>query len=492
MSEDKPTHAEKIGQFVADLSFEDLPPRVVEKAKEQFLSVLGAIYAGATTKPGQILTRTILEYGSRPEATILPGGERASVFDAITVNSGLSIALDYDDYLLAGHTGGSAIPVSLAMCEKYGKTGQDLLLAQVIANEVEGRLGIAAFLSIQNGQSWSFIHLIGAACASAKILGLSPLQTAHAIGIALYQASYSLWRGFMGPHSKLLTAAIPAKIGVEAAYLAKNGFTGALDIIEAPLGFLQLFADLPLEGVPSSALGTAWVTDTLSYKVVPGCAYVDAIADCVEKLYARVPDLSVDQIKAIRIYSNVTSSLMDDLSRPYTSPEMLRRYDSYIALNFYLPYVTAVALMDRELTPRQYAPDRYLDPAVHALAGKVENLPDSSQNKNALHMLGKVDLPGIPDIFEGVFSLARVDLENFGIYFGGSLEVELADGSVHRTHTSIPRGAAGNSYPMREKFLREARPFLPPARQERALKLVGRLEALSDLAPLLDLLSSTP
>ncbi|MHA1730681.1 MAG: MmgE/PrpD family protein [Promethearchaeota archaeon] len=484
------THAERIGEFVAGLEFGDIPPRVVRKAKEQVLSVLGAIYAGAGTAPGEIVRKTIVGYGSRPEATIIPTGERVSARDAIAVNSALSIALDYDDYLLAGHTGGSAVPVSLALCEKLGLGGREMLVAQVIANEVEGRLGMAAFLSIQNGQSWSFIHLIGSACAAAKLLRLTAEQTAHAVGIALYQSTMSLWRGFMGPHSKLLTAAIPAKIGLEAAHLAKNGFTGALDIIEAPLGFLKLFADVPIEGLPSDALGKAWVTETLSYKVVPGCAYVDAIADCVEKLYERQPDLKVDDIKEVRVRTNVTSSFMDDLSRPHATLDAVRRYNSHVALNFYLPYVTAVALIDQELTPRQYSPERYLDERVHEFARRVRNIPDNTQNRNALFMLGRVELPPVTELFSGGFSLEGVDLAGFGIYFSGSLEVEMRDGTVHVVHTAIPRGAAGNPYPMSEKFKAESSAYISPASQARALELVGKLETLERVDELVESLTS--
>ncbi|GAB4317384.1 MAG: hypothetical protein Kow0069_20100 [Promethearchaeota archaeon] len=479
-----PTCAEDIGRFVAGLKLDDVPESVVRKAKEQFLSVMGAIYAGAATIPVDVVRRTVVGYGSRPEATTFPWGDRLSALDAITVNSASSISLDYDDYLLAGHTGGSAVPVPLALGEKLDAPGGDVLLAQIVANEVAGRLGIAAFLSIQNGQSWSFIHLVGAACAASKLLGLSARQVAHAVGTSLYQATFSIWRGFMGPHSKVLTAAIPAKIGVEAAHLAKNGFTGALDVVEAPLGFLKMFADVPIEGVASDALGEAWVTETLSFKVVPGCAYVDAIADCVEELYRRVPDLDVGRVREVRIRSNLTSSLMDDLSRPYATLEAVRAYRSHVALNFYLPYVTAVALLDRELTPRQYSPERYLDPAVHEFAKKVKNLPDPAQNRNALNMFARVRLPELRRLFSGGLSLRDVDLEHLGVYFSGGLEVEMDDGTVHVVNVAIPKGAAGNPRPMSEKFSREAAPYLSEGRRSRALALVKKIEDLTSISEL--------
>ena len=72
----------------------------------------------------------------------------------------------------------------------------------------------------------------------AVALGLDAERTAHALAIALYQPPYGLWPGFMGPQTKLLTAAEPAAAGARAALLAAEGVTGALDVIEHPRGLL--------------------------------------------------------------------------------------------------------------------------------------------------------------------------------------------------------------------------------------------------------------
>ena len=74
-------------------------------------------------------------------------------------------------------------------------------------NEVGGRLGAALFLGPHNGQFWSSIHCGSASVAAGVALGLDAERLAHALAIALYQPPYGLWPGFMGPDSKLLTAA---------------------------------------------------------------------------------------------------------------------------------------------------------------------------------------------------------------------------------------------------------------------------------------------
>src|SRR5947208_749469 len=81
------------------------------------------------------------------------------------------------------------------------------------------------------------------AAAEAGEEAAAPL--AHAIAIALYQPPFGLWPGFMGPPTKLLTAAEPAVQGARAVLLAAEGLTGPLDVVEHPRGLLRHFSYVP-------------------------------------------------------------------------------------------------------------------------------------------------------------------------------------------------------------------------------------------------------
>ena len=159
---------ERIAEWVAQAQFEDLPRRVTEEAKNQVLSVIASVHAGHFSDTGRAVSRTVKDWGGGKDATMMPSGERTSLHNALFANTALSMALDYDDYLFAGHTGHSAVLVTLALAEKLGISGKEFLLAQVLANEVEGRVGASALLGPLNGQLWSFIHLIGSAVISAR------------------------------------------------------------------------------------------------------------------------------------------------------------------------------------------------------------------------------------------------------------------------------------------------------------------------------------
>jgi 2-methylcitrate dehydratase PrpD len=180
------TVCEELGRFAAELSLGVIPARVAERARLQTAAVLAAGRAG--------------ERAAAPFAEHAPAGPLGEVY----AGAAASIAHDWDDYLFMGHTGHSAVWTARAFAPEDRDTA---LVAQIAGNEVAGRLGAALFLGPHNGQFWSSIHCGGAAAAAGVALGLDAERLAHALAIALYQPPYGLWPGFMGPATKLLTAA---------------------------------------------------------------------------------------------------------------------------------------------------------------------------------------------------------------------------------------------------------------------------------------------
>ena len=247
---------EQIGDWAAGLQIDHLSAGVCERAELQALSIAAARAAG--------------EQEAAPFAAVAPDGPVGEVYRSAAA----SIAHDWDDYLFMGHTGHSAVPAAAA----FSDDSERVLLARVAANEVAGRLGAALFLGPHNGQFWASIHCASAAVAGAVGMGLDARRTAQALAIALYQPPYGMWPGFMGPQSKLLTAAEPAAAGARAALLAADGVSGALDVIEHPRGVLANLSFAPRPAM-FRGLGEVWLTDTLAFKRLPGCAYLQSIGE---------------------------------------------------------------------------------------------------------------------------------------------------------------------------------------------------------------------
>ena len=341
------TICEQIGDWAAGLRADQLPEEVRERAELQALSIAAGRAAG--------------EKDAAPFAAVAPDGPVGEVYRSAAA----SIAHDWDDYLFMGHTGHSAVPAAAA----FAADPERALLARVAANEVAGRLGAALFLGPHNGQFWASIHCASAAVAGAVGLGLDAARIAQALAIALYQPPYGMWPGFMGPQSKLLTAAEPAAAGARAALLAADGVSGALDVIEHPRGVLANLSFAPRPAM-FGGLGRVWLTDTLAFKRLPGCAYLQSIGEA-----ACAAGVDAGAVAEVEIDAGWLTCEMESLG---TGPDL-----SPVRVNFSARLSTAITLIAGRLTPAE------LDPAwlaenesgIRELAARVQPAPRSGVDR---------------------------------------------------------------------------------------------------------------
>jgi 2-methylcitrate dehydratase PrpD len=331
------TICEEIGSWAAGLRAEDLPASVRERAELQAVSIAAGRAAG--------------EEAAAAVAALPEEGPVAEVYRSAAA----SIAHDWDDYLFMGHTGHSAVPAAAI----FAPGPERAMVAQVAANEVAGRLGAALFIGPHNGQFWASIHCASAAVATAVGLGLDEAQTAQALAIALYQPPYGMWPGFMGPSSKLLTAAEPAATGARAALLAAEGMTGALDLIEHRRGVLANLSFAPRPEM-FGGLGRVWLTDTLAFKRLPGCAYLQAAAEA-----ACASGLRAGEVASVEVEAGWLACEMEELGRGSDL--------TAVRVNFSAALTVAVALIAGRVTPAELAPSWLSahDAELRDLAGRI-------------------------------------------------------------------------------------------------------------------------
>jgi hypothetical protein len=364
------TICEEIGGWAAGLRPADLPESVRERAHLQAMCVAAGRTAG--------------EEAAAPFAAVAPDGPVGEIYRSAAA----SIAHDWDDYLFMGHTGHSAVPAASA----FASDPERELLAQVAANEVAGRLGAALFLGPHNGQFWASIHCASAAVAASVGLGLDPTRTAHALAIALYQPPYGMWPGFMGPQSKLLTAAEPAAVGARAALLAADGVSGALDVIEHPRGVLSSLSFAPRPAM-FGALGRVWLTDTLAFKRLPGCAYLQSVGEA-----AIASGVEADEIASVEIEAGWLTCEMEELGRGTDLTP--------IRVNFSATLSVAIATLAGRLTPAELEPAWLAEheSEIHALAARVSLTHEPALTAKTL--LGTLEAGASPDL--GLRDLLRI------------------------------------------------------------------------------------
>lgn len=389
---------EEMAEWAVSLRCDQIPETVLEAARLQVVSVLASVYSGAETEPGRACRSAALELSTRGSATVLPTAEKVSPQAAVLVNAAYSMAHDFDDYLFLGHTGHSAVLAALAVGEEVDATLEEMMVAQVAANEIAGRLGAFVAIGPHNGQLWAHIHVAAAAVIAARLHRLSAGQAADALAIGLYQPPYSLFPGFFGSDAKVLTAAQPAASGLYAARLAAGGMRGAADLLEHRRGLGAELAFLPLPEL-LAGLGRSWVSESLSYKIYPGCAYVDGPVDAaLGALDERRASLALEEIDRVDIAATALTREMENLVEQAAPADRL----APIAINFSARRSVAIALLQRALGPRQLEP-RWL--AAHgdeiaALAAKTRVRESRAMTAAMLGGISRgVDLPALVRVF---------------------------------------------------------------------------------------------
>jgi 2-methylcitrate dehydratase PrpD len=463
----------------------DIPSEVLDRARLQVASVLGAVFAGASGDVGPKVRRAAARWGSGEDASLIPTGERVPLHAACYANAAASIAFDYDDYLFAGHTGHSAVLGSLAFGESLGASGADVIAAQVVANEVGGRLGAAMLLGPHNGQMWTYIHAIEGACVAGRFLGLDADALTHAIGIALAQPPYPLAPAFFGPDSKTLLASGPLVEGIRAAELAAEGLTGAGDILGDPNGLLAKIGVRPLPFV-FGGLGSAWVTSSLAYKLYPGCAYVDTPVDAFDEIREAFSTktgraLSVADVKSVRVEATLFTAGMEALATPYRSRERVTPIDVNFSVGMSFGVMLACGEISGEtLSARSLAEHR---DEILSVADRVtvEQAGDLSMDVGGLSDLG-ID-PARMFAGDPSLSLDGADFSKFEMRFPARVALETTGGEEFTAEVRIPAGAPGRPFEetrtaVGEKFLRGARAWLRDP--DGALEAVLTIDASAD------------
>jgi len=357
-----------LARFVAEAT---VPADVRRTARRYLLDWLGSAHAGGELEPPRMVQAVAEELGGTPQATVLASGERSSAPLAALVNAAASHVLEMDDLDRASisHPGAPVIAAALAVGERDGASGEELLDAIAIGYEAMIRIGEA--LGPAHYEHWHMTGTagtFGAAAAASRLARLDADATLMALGSAGTMTA-GLWEFLAdGAMSKQLHPAKAAHDGVLAALLAARGFTAATRILEGPKG---LFAAMAPNGDPGAIVAgldprmSAWRIGGVSFKVHASCRHTHPAVDAVLALreqHGLRPD-DVERI-SVRIYAQALGLL-----------EGMEPTTSYAA-KFSLPYCVAAALAHGDLTPQRFSEQAIAEAKVLALAGRISFAPD--------------------------------------------------------------------------------------------------------------------
>ena len=273
-----------LARFAAETPDRAIPSDVVERIKLSFLDGLGVCLRGTTFPWTRMVREVVQAEGGNEIASLWGSGTRTSLTNAVLFNGAAGHAFEMDDIHKESivHPNSLAVPVALALAEADpALSGRAIVTALALGYEVGLRIGNAATTALflngfhPQGTTGTFV----AAATAGRLLGLDTARMQHALGIA-----GSMGAGLMaaqeGAMVKRLHAGRAAQSGLMAALLAKRGFTGISDIVEASYGgFLSSFARTPDAARLLDGLGTDWEAGKVGFKMYPNVTSIHAALD---------------------------------------------------------------------------------------------------------------------------------------------------------------------------------------------------------------------
>ena len=373
-----------LAEWACGLRYEDLSPAAVQKAKLFWFDSLGCGLGGSEQEDAHILLAHYRDMSGSPKGsgpcTCFVTGFKTNPVDAAFLNDHMIRAMDYNDiYWKADPCHPSDIIAGpLALCESRGLSGKDLILATIIAYEVEQRLCEFGQPGVREyGWHHATLTAFAAPIAAGRVLNLTVDQMVQAIGISASR-TFSPGAVTAGKLTNMKNTVDPwaTRMGVESALLAKRGYTGPEHIFDGKEGLYAVFGHVQYKGAPAK-FSTEILLDTLPrtasdhYRILdcgmksfPIEALSHAPLTAMMKC-AKENGIKPDQVKEIKV--EVIARAADILGDPHKY-----RPNSKETADHSLPYCMAAGLVDGMVTPLQFKEDRVLDKSLIPVMDKVK------------------------------------------------------------------------------------------------------------------------
>ena len=444
---------EQLAGFTSTLKYEDIPERTREYCKNILLDTLACAVAGHQGEETHQVAALAGGIAQSSESSVI-GGDRLSLAGATMLNGYLITAVTMCDIHRSTltHVTPEIIPPALAIAERDGRSGRDLLVAIAAGCETTTRVGLGLDYAEFRKRGWhgpGVIGPFGAAAAAGRLIGLDTAKTAKAFALAGSQSAgtFAAW----GTPTVKFHQCRGALSGLMAALLAQQDFLATNEFLTAADG--GLYNTYTNGGRPdevTNQLGQRWELEQIALRLWPSAStiqgFITAMFDLVEK-----HQITPSEVKKIRVSMSKTAVDMHGIFPRYKS-----KFDALLSTH----YAAAVILHDRELSLAQFEPARYDDPKLRQFAAEqVEVTTDAA--------------------LSGVQAIVTADM---------------TDGRTLTLRCDHPRGSAENPLTRAQieaKFRTYATARLPKLRVEQIIDAISQLETLPSAKTLMELLRTS-
>lgn len=459
----KPSSIARIARWVRGFDTQVIAPQALRQAKLLTLDTIGCGLAGRD----EVVSKAVLgmtDVVNGGPCSIIGTKHKTSPVNAVLANGSLIRVLDLNDYVIGGLSGGMQIgghpsdniPVALAYGEMLNRPGRDVLAAIVIGYEVYGRL---RELLGRDG-CWDGVTISGFAAPAMAgfLLGLDETRLAHAIALSGARAptSAAVRSGDISG-AKSVANSLVAQSGVIATRLAEQGVTGPLGLIDQQRGLEDIFARRDALATIDEPLAERCYIMMSHMKAFPCVATGQAAVAAALKLSKAVRG-QLDSVQRIDV-------IMADypfISRQQQDPHR-QHPDSREGADHSFNFIVAAALLDGEFGLPQYNGERWTDPQITALMGKMVMSGDPTWKERA---------PGS---------------------YPCAIRVVAKDGTEQMAEVPFPPGFSRNGLDedvVLEKFHRSAAGVLDKPARDKVIAAVLALDNGGTLAPVFAALNS--
>jgi len=421
-----------LARFIADISYKDLTPQVIEKTKGLILDQLGCELAFATLPWNKAVYKYIKDKsGPGGVSTIVYYGFKTTMEDAAFANAVFGHGFEMDDTEMHAltHPGSVVIPSALAASEVEKTSGKDFITAVVAGYDAMVRIAMASRTSIERSFHGTAVNgPFGSAAATCKIMGMNADTIVNALGIAASEAGGISEYTISGGMVKRLHAGFAAHAGVRATLLARNGLTGPAAALEGEKGYCQAFANKCYLEEITAGLGKEFRIMWTGNK--PYCC-------CIEKII-------VEQTpREVRSVGNVIEP------QDITSAQFSGRFG------------VALRLIKGSNGFHDYTMENIKDPVILNLVHKIDYIANET--------LGEKSAAAAPAI----------------------VTIKLKNGKAYKKRVDYAKGTINNPLTideLKDKFSGLTNQALSGDRTDKIIKTVMKLEEIDDISRLISLL----
>jgi 2-methylcitrate dehydratase PrpD len=454
---DRP-HSRLLAEFVSSFPVNDIPEPVLVRTRQSVLNAIAAALSAATQPPIDRLIAVSRKLGETGESPLFGRSERTTLLSAALINGFMAHYNDYDDthLITVFHTNSPVVPPALLLAADRHLSGTELWHSLALGLEASMRFGVGMGPEHYD-IGWHITGTagtVGAALSCARLMKLDALHTNYALGFSLTQAS-GLRGQMFGTAAKGINAGSGSMNGLLSALLAEEGLDAAEDAIEGKIAYATAAAPKPQLDAISDGLGKDWMVPDIAFKPyasgVATHAAIDSAIALRQKMGLTPSSTPAEVDAAIARLEKV------DLTLPERYLHLPRGQEITAPLQAKFSSYNAVSLgfAIGRVGPKDFFQDITVNPQLVGF-------------RNVLKLVGEADLPKDASRIRAVLKDGSV-LEHTVEHATGSKDRPMSDDDI------------------RNKFMAASEDLLSPDAQNRLVDMTMNLDAVKDVAELVEL-----